>query len=101
MSIHYAVFLANPKTHTWIQDYVAAVGPLLKKHGGKVLARSASHKRFEGAGANPAVMVIVEWPSLEAADAFYSDPAYQPHLKARLNGSTCDGFIVEAKDDFA
>jgi Domain of unknown function (DUF1330) len=46
-------------------------------------------------------MVIMEWPSLEAAEAFYSDPAYRPHLEARLAGSTCDAFIVEAKDDFA
>ena len=37
----------------------------------------------------------------EAADAFYSDPDYQPHLQGRLAGATNHFFLIEAKDDFA
>ncbi len=29
------------------------------------------------------------------------DPAYEPHLKARLAGAANDLFLVEGKDDFA
>ena len=46
-------------------------------------------------------MVIIEWPSAEAAKAFYSDPEYQPHLQARLAGADNHFFLVEGKDDFA
>ena len=98
---YYSVVFVTPKTDTWIPDYLAAVGPLVQKHGGKHLARTASHERLEGTDPNPAFIVVTEWPSKEGAEAFYRDPAYQPHLQARLAGATNDCFLVEGKDDFA
>ena len=45
--------------------------------------------------------MLLEWPSKEAFDGFYSDPDYQPHLKARLAGSKGDFYSVEGTDDMA
>jgi uncharacterized protein (DUF1330 family) len=98
---HYSVISATPTTDTWIPAYLAAVGPLVAKHGGRFLARTASHERLEGAGPAPALMVIFEWPSKEAERAFHNDPAYQPHLNARLAGAETEWVSVEGKDDFA
>ena len=98
---HYSLVSITPKTDEWIPAYLAAVGPLVAKHGGKYLARTADHERIEGTGPNPGLQVIVEWPSKEAAEAFYSDPAYQPHLQARLAGSESHLFNVAGTDDFA
>ena len=98
---YYAVVFVTPKTDTWIPDYLKAVGPLVEKHGGKYLARTIRHERLEGAEPNPGLIVILEWPSRSAAEAFYRDPAYEPHLKARLAGGANDLFLVEGKDDFA
>jgi uncharacterized protein (DUF1330 family) len=98
---HYSVVFVRPKSDAWIPDYLAAVGPLVEKHGGRYLARTASHERLEGTGTSPALIVILEWPSKESAEAFYRDPAYQPHLQARLAGAVNDFFMVEGKDDFA
>jgi uncharacterized protein (DUF1330 family) len=98
---HYSVVFVTPKSDAWIPDYLAAVGPLVEKHGGTYLARTASHERLEGTGASPGLIVILEWPSQESAEAFYGDPAYQPHLQARLGGSVSEFFMVEGKDDFA
>lgn len=97
----YAIFFVTPKTDTWIPDYLKAVGPLVEKHGGKILARKTSFERLEGTESNPGLIVIQEWPSRSAAEAFYRDPAYAPHLRARLAGSMSDLFFVEGKDDFA
>ena len=97
----YSVFFVTPQTDTWIPDYLANVGPLVAKHGGKYLARTASHERMEGSAESPGLIAVLEWPSREAFDAFYKDPAYDPHLKARLAGATNEAFIVEGKDDFA
>ena len=97
----YAVVFLTPKSLDWFPDYVTAVTPLLAKHGGKYLARTASHERLGGTGANPGLIVIIEFPSKESAEAFYRDPAYQPHLRSLLRGSAPDLFIVEGKDDLA
>ncbi len=98
---HYSLAAVTPSTEAWIPDYLAAVGPLVAKHGGKYLARTAEHERIEDDGPSPALQVIIEWPSEEAADAFYADPAYQSHLQARLAGSESHFFSVAGKDDFA
>jgi uncharacterized protein (DUF1330 family) len=97
---HYSIVFVTPTTDAWIPDYLANVGPLAKKHGGKYLARTQSHERLEG-DTSPGLIAICEWPSKAAADAFYADPAYQPHLKARLAGATNAFYSVEGKDDFA
>jgi uncharacterized protein (DUF1330 family) len=98
---HYSIVSVTPATETWIPAYLEAVGPMVDKHGGKYLARTASHERLEGTGPNPTLQAIIEWPSKGAAEAFYNDPAYQPHREARLAGSESHFFSVEGKDDFA
>ena len=98
---HFSVLAVTPTSEDWIPDYVGAVGPLVAKHGGKYLARTGSHERLEGEGEDAALRVIIEWPSKEAAEAFMSDPDYQPHLKARTAGSNSHHFLIEGKDDLA
>ena len=98
---YYSVFLVTPTTNAWIPESLAVVGPTVAKHGGKYLARTASHERLEGSDATPGLIALLEWPSKEAAKAFYSDPQYQPHLQARLAGAGSEAFLFEGKDDFA
>jgi uncharacterized protein (DUF1330 family) len=98
---YYSVFFVTPTTDAWVPDYLAAVGPLVAKHGGKYLARTASHERIEGSADSPGVIALLEWPDKDAATAFYGDPAYAPHLKARLEGGVNQAFLIEGKDDFA
>lgn len=98
---HYSVVSVTPTSDSWIPSYLSAVGPLVEKHGGKYLARTASHRALEGNGPAPALQVILEWPSQEAEAAFYADPGYRDHLAARLNGSESAWSSIEGKDDFA
>ena len=97
----YSILAVTPTTEEWIPAYVGPVTALVAKHGGKYLARTASHERLEGEGENAALQVIIEWPSKEAAQAFMSDPEYAPHFKARTAGSKSHHFLVEGKDDLA
>jgi uncharacterized protein (DUF1330 family) len=98
---YYSVVFVTPSTDTWIPDYLATVTPLVRQHGGRYLAPTSSLERLEGSDPSPALVALVEWPSKEAAEGFYRDPAYQPHLNARLAGAANDFFNVEGKDDFA
>lgn len=97
----YSVLEVTPTNNDWVADYVEPTTRLVAKHGGKYLARTASHERLEGEGQNAALRVIIEWPSREAAQAFITDPEYVPHLKARTAGSISHHFLVEGKDDLA
>ncbi len=98
---YYSVLSVTPTNRDWIPDYTAPVNALVAKHGGKYLARTASHERLEGEGEDAALRIILEWPSKEAAMAFLSDPGYAPHFKARTEGSVSHHFLIEGKDDVA
>ena len=98
---YYSVLAVTPSNDEWVADYIGPANALVAQHGGTYLARTASHKRLEGEGDDAALRIIIEWPSKEAAEAFTSDPAYQPHLKARTEGSISHHFLIEGKDDLA
>jgi uncharacterized protein (DUF1330 family) len=98
---YYGVVGLTPTNQEWIPAYLAEVTPLVAKYGGKYLARTTNHQRFEGNGQDHAVMVLIEWPSKESAESFYSDPAYQPHLTARQAGAETDFVLFESGDEFA
>jgi len=98
---YYSVLAVSPTNQDWIPPYIEPVGEIIAKHGGKYLARTASHEQLEGEAQEAALRVILEWPSKEAAHAFMNDPDYAPHLAARTAGSDSYHFLIEATDDLA
>ena len=98
---YYSVLAVTPTSEEWIPAYIGPANKLVAKHGGKYLARTATHEQVEGDTEEAALRIIIEWPSKEAALAFMSDPGYVPHLKARTAGSISRHFLIDAKDDLA
>lgn len=98
---YYSVLEVTPTNEDWIPDYLGPANELVAKHGGTYLARTATHERLEGQGDNPALRIIIEWPSAEAAKAFMTDPDYVPHLEARTAGSVSHHALIAATDDLA
>lgn len=101
MSTYYSVLEVTPTNQDWVADYIGPANKLVAQYGGKYLARTNSHERLEGNGEDPALRIIIEWPSKEAAIGFMNDPGYVPHLEARTAGSISHHALVEAKDDLA
>ncbi len=97
----YSLISSTPTSEDWIPSYVASVGAIVAKHGGKYLSRTTNIERMEGTGDNPAVLVVIEWPTKEAGIAFMNDPEYKPFLGARLAGSVSHHFLFDGKDEFA
>ncbi|HEX7153758.1 MAG TPA: DUF1330 domain-containing protein [Thermoanaerobaculia bacterium] len=86
-------------THeAWAAEYVKNVTPMIERYGGRYLARSPRAERIEGERAVPQIVVIVEWPSREACDAFYSSEEYRPYLQSRLDGARNEFLIVPGED---
>ncbi len=98
---YYSILAVTPTSEDWIPDYIAAVTTLVAQHGGKYLARTASHQRLEGEGEDAALRILIAWPSKEAALTFLKSAAYAPFLAARTAGSISHHFLVEGKDDLA
>lgn len=82
----------------WVAAYVANVTPLIERCGGRYLARTSKIETLEGDRARPQVLVITEWPSREAAVAFYGSEAYRPYLESRRAGSV-SGLVLVAGED--
>ena len=59
------------------------VADLVHEHGGRYLARDTEPRQIEGSGEPPDEAVIVEFPSVEAAEAYYNDPRYEPYRETR------------------
>ena len=98
---YYSVLEVTPTKDEWIPDYVPVASNLVAKYGGKYLARTAIHHQLEGNSERPALRVIVEWPSKEAALSFMKDPEYLPHFQARTSGSISNHFLIQGKDYMA
>ncbi len=101
MSTYYSVLEVTPTNQDWIPDYIGPANKLVAHYGGKYLARTSSHERLEGEGGSPALRIVIQWPSRQAAVDFMNDPGYVPHLKARTEGSVSHHFLIEGKDDLA
>ena len=65
------------------EDYRAKVGPMIAKHGGKYLTKGGSHKFPEGGHWQPDRVVVIEFPDMEALNAWYNSPEYQPLIALR------------------
>jgi uncharacterized protein (DUF1330 family) len=95
---YYAVAEIEITDPSWVPDYVAEVTALVEQHGGRYLARTPKAEKIEGERPLPHVNLIIEWPSEEAAKAFYASEAYQPHLDRRKAGARNEFVLVAGED---
>ena len=98
---YYSVLDVTPTNQDWIPGYLPIANDRVAAHGGKYIARTASHEQVEGDTQDAGLRIIIEWPSKEAAEAFMADEAYAPHLAKRTAGSISHHYLIEGKDDLA
>jgi uncharacterized protein (DUF1330 family) len=67
----------------------------VEKFGGRYLVRGAPYEVLEGSW-RPQRVVVVEFPSMEKARAFYDSPEYRAAREARAGVSDFDMLLVEA-----
>ncbi len=75
-------------------DYRDRVTPVIAAHGGRYVVRGGALEALEGE-APPGRLVIVEFPSMEAARVFYRSAEYAPVLQLRLESAASDVVLVE------
>jgi uncharacterized protein (DUF1330 family) len=70
------------------------VPSVIARHGGRYLVRGGTLERLENADGFNRV-VVLEFPSLEAARAFYHSADYAPLLKLRGDSTESQAVLVE------
>lgn len=74
-------------------EYAKLAGPAIEKHGGKFVIRGTAHKAYEHGIVGRTV--VVEFDSVEAAEAAHDSPEYGAALKALEGAVERDFRIVE------
>lgn len=76
------------------RDYAPKVPAILASFGGRYLARGGRTVPLEGRKPGGRI-VVIEFPSLAAAQNFEASPAYQAVAPARHRAADTNAFIVE------
>lgn len=77
-----------------LEKYWASIGPTLKGHSVKNLAAYTPFEILEGEHFEG--VLLAEWPSMEAAKAWYDGPGYMAIRHLRQDSAKYTGVLVEA-----
>ena len=95
---HYAVAELEITDPGWVRDYVEHTTALVERFGGRYLARTSNFRKLEGERPAPQIYLVIEWPSREAAEAFYESEEYRPFRDSRRRGSRGEFALVAGED---
>ncbi len=113
---YYAIAEIDITDPSWVRDYVANVTAIVERQGGRYLARTGKIEHIEsegdrqgkergkgngeGAGARkpPQALVLIQWPSKAAAEAFYESDEYRPYRERRRAGANNEFFLLAGED---
>jgi uncharacterized protein (DUF1330 family) len=83
--------VTNPQQYA---EYTKLTPAIIEKFGGRFIARGGRSEALEGAAARGRV-VVIEFPSFERAQAFYTSAEYQAARKVREGAATVQFVLVE------
>ena len=77
-----------------LAEYAEKVAPVVASYGGRYRVVGGTAKALEGEWA-PTYPVIIEFDSLEQAQAWYRSEEYAPLKRLRQSAVTCNGVLIE------
>jgi uncharacterized protein (DUF1330 family) len=93
----YVIFDVEIRDPARYQEFMKGVRPALEAAGARYLARGGAHKVYEGDW-TPRRIVLIEFPSVGAFEAFYNGPVYQGLKAIRDEVSSARLVSVEGFD---
>jgi uncharacterized protein (DUF1330 family) len=85
--------LRTPNLHPDVLDYIERIQATLDPFGGRFLVHGAEVEVREGHW--PGTVVIIEFPGVDEARAWYESPAYQEILPLRTDHIEGEAIIVD------
>jgi uncharacterized protein (DUF1330 family) len=95
---YYIIVELEVTNQSWVPAYLKDVTRMVEERGGRYLARTTNIEQLEGEHKLPQIVVVLEWPSKEAAQAFYESEEYRPYLESRLRGARNRMLLVPGED---
>ncbi len=95
---HYLIAQVKVNDDSWIPDYAANVHDIVDRHSGKYLSRSGNITTIEGNQSDANLVALIEFPSMDALQAFISDPDYAPYAEARQSGTDSHFIAIDSTD---
>ena len=93
----YAVILLDVEDHRTYADYAARATLIEARHGGRALVAGEAVEVVDGDW--PASRtVVLEFPSIEQARAWYNDPDYQQLIPLRRDATISRVLLIEGLD---
>lgn len=93
----YVIALIDVTDEEAYKEYVKRTPAAIAKYGGKILVRGGRNETIEGPQA-PKRIVVIEFPSFEAAKAMQTSPEYAEAKKFRMGAATGQFIVVEGAD---
>ncbi len=78
----FVIFDVEIRDAAKFQEFMNGVKPAIEQAGAKYLARGGAHTVHEGDW-NPRRIVLIEFPTMDAWEAFYNGPTYQALKRIR------------------
>jgi uncharacterized protein (DUF1330 family) len=79
----------------WLAEYLPKVTVLIEKHGGRFLVLGGSPEQIEGSEEAANSAIILEFPSRDAAMAFWNAEEFAPLVKLRNTGSSMEAMVLD------
>ena len=92
MTAYALAHLRTPTAHEEVLDYIERIQDTMDPYGGEFLVHGAQVEVIEGEW--PGALVIIGFPDVAAAHAWYASPAYQEILPLRTRHIEGDTVIV-------
>ncbi len=90
----YAIILLDVKDHERYIDYARKASAIEARYGGVALVAADVEEVVEGSWPSQRV-VVLEFPTLAAAHAWYEDPEYADLISQRHDATTSNIVFVE------
>ncbi|MGN7295430.1 DUF1330 domain-containing protein [Rhizobium sp. SAFR-030] len=94
----YAVgLLRNVRLNDGIVAYLCGIDATLEPFGGRFIIHGGRKEVLEGAPSDD--LIVIGFPTMEAARSWYASPAYQALIGLRSQGADGDVFLMEGVDE--
>ncbi len=77
------------------EEYKALAKPIAEKYGGIYRVRGGDMTVFENDLWSPTRMVVIEFPDMASAEAFYNAVEYEPVRAIRRSNAKCSMVLVD------
>ena len=95
---NYLIAQVKVNDDSWIPAYAEKVHEIVHRHDGKYLSRSSNITALEGEQPDLNMVALIEFPTMDALQAFVADPEYAPFAAARQAGTDSQLFAIDSTD---